>query len=84
MRETVLGHLQRGGVPIAFDRILATQFGVSAMELALEGDFGKMVAYQHPSIVAIPFLEAISEYNIVEPDSSLVLTARGVGMCLGN
>ncbi|MBG7629209.1 MAG: ATP-dependent 6-phosphofructokinase [Bacteroidetes bacterium] len=84
MRETVLGHLQRGGVPIAFDRILATQFGVSAMELALEGDFGKMVAYQHPSIVAVPFLEAISEYNIVEPDSSLVLTARGVGMCLGN
>ncbi len=84
MRETVLGHLQRGGIPIAFDRILATQFGVKAMELALEGDFGKMVAYQHPSIVAVPFLEAISNYNIVKPDSSLVHTARGIGMCLGN
>jgi 6-phosphofructokinase len=84
MRETVLGHLQRGGVPIAFDRILATQFGVKAMELALEGDFGKMVAYQHPSIVAVPFLEAISKYNIIKPDSSLVKTARGIGMCLGN
>ena len=84
MRETVLGHLQRGGIPIAFDRILATQFGVKAMELALEGEFGKMVAYQHPSIVAVPFLDAISNYNIVKPDSSLVHTARGIGMCLGN
>lgn len=84
MRETVLGHLQRGGVPIAFDRILATQFGVKAMELALEGNFGKMVAYQHPSIVAVPFLEAISKYNIVKQDSSLVKTARGIGMSFGD
>ncbi len=84
MRETVLGHLQRGGVPIAFDRILATQFGVKAMELALEGNYGKMVAYQHPSIVAVPFLEAISKYNIVKPDSSLVNTARGIGMSFGD
>ncbi|MBL4724342.1 MAG: 6-phosphofructokinase, partial [Lutibacter sp.] len=84
MRETVLGHLQRGGVPIAFDRILATQFGVKAMELALEGDFGKMVAYQHPDIVGVPFLEAISQYNFVNPESSLVKTARGIGMCLGD
>jgi len=84
MRETVLGHLQRGGVPIAFDRILATQFGVKAMELALEGDFGKMVAYQHPSIVAVPFLDAISNYNFVKPDSSLVKTARGIGMSFGD
>ena len=84
MRETVLGHLQRGGVPIAFDRILATQFGVKAMELALEGTYGEMVAYQHPKIVSVPFLEAISKYNIVKPNSSLVHTARGIGMCLGN
>jgi len=57
---------------------------VRAMELALEQDFGKMVAYQHPEIVAVPFLEAISQYNIVNPESSLVKTAKGVGMCLGN
>ncbi|MBI9042410.1 ATP-dependent 6-phosphofructokinase [Lutibacter sp.] len=84
MRETVLGHLQRGGVPIAFDRILATQFGVKAMELALEGDFGKMVAFRHPEIVAVSFLEAISKYNFINPDSSLVKTARGIGMSLGD
>ena len=84
MRETVLGHLQRGGIPIAFDRILATQFGVKAMELALEGDFGKMVAFKHPDIVAVSFLEAISKYNFINPESSLVKTARGIGMSLGD
>lgn len=84
MRETVLGHLQRGGIPIAFDRILATQFGVKAMELALEGDFGKMVAFKHPEIVAVSFLEAISKYNFINPESSLVKTARGIGMSLGD
>lgn len=84
MRETVLGHLQRGGVPIAFDRILATEFGVKAMELAIEGTFGEMVAYHHPRIVSVPFLEAISNYNIIKTDSSLVHTARGIGMCLGD
>lgn len=84
MRETVLGHLQRGGVPIAFDRILATQFGVKAMELALDGNFGKMVAFRHPDIVAVSFLEAISKYHYIKPDSSLVKTARGIGMSLGD
>ncbi|MBI9069857.1 MAG: ATP-dependent 6-phosphofructokinase [Salinivirgaceae bacterium] len=84
MRETVLGHLQRGGVPIAYDRILATQFGVKAMELAIEGTFGEMVAYHHPNIVSVPFLEAISKYNVVNTKSSLVQTARGIGMCMGD
>ncbi len=84
MRETVLGHLQRGGTPIAFDRILATQFGVKAMEMAMEGTYGEMVAYHHPDIVSVPFLEAISKYKVVRPNSSLVHTARGIGMCLGD
>ena len=84
MRETVLGHLQRGGVPIAFDRILATQFGVKAMELAIEGKFGEMVAFKQPEIVSVPFLEAISKYHVVNPKSSLVETARGIGMCMGD
>jgi len=83
MRETVLGHLQRGGVPNAFDRILATQFGVKAMELAIEGRFGEMVSYRHPEIISVPFVEAISKYNFVQKDSALIKTALGVGMCLG-
>ena len=84
IRETVLGHLQRGGTPIAYDRILATQFGVEAFEMVLRGDFGKMVAYRHPNIVSVPFKEAISHYNFVNPDSDLVKSARGVGICVGD
>jgi 6-phosphofructokinase 1 len=84
MRETVLGHLQRGGTPIAYDRVLATQFGVKAFEMVLEGKFGEMVAYRHPNIVSVPFKEAIAQYNFVDPGSDLVKTARGVGICLGD
>ncbi|HNX37883.1 MAG TPA: ATP-dependent 6-phosphofructokinase [Candidatus Cloacimonadota bacterium] len=84
IRETILGHLQRGGRPNSFDRILASQFGVKAFELALEGMWGHMVAYRHPNIVAVPISEAIKEYNLVSLDSDLVRTARGMGMCLGD
>jgi ATP-dependent phosphofructokinase / diphosphate-dependent phosphofructokinase len=84
MRETVLGHLQRGGTPIAYDRVLATQFGVKAFEMVLEGKYGEMVAYRHPNIVSVPFDEAIAHYNFVDPKSDLVKTARGVGICMGD
>jgi len=84
MRETVLGHLQRGGIPCAFDRILATQFGVKAFELVLEQKFGEMVSYQHPDIVSVPIAQAIGKYNFVETSSFLVKTARGVGVCFGD
>ncbi len=84
MRETVLGHLQRGGTPIAFDRILATQFGVKAFEMVMEKKYGQMVAYHHPNIVSVPLDDAISRYNHVNPDSDLAKTARGIGICLGD
>ena len=84
MRVTILGHLQRGGIPNAFDRILATQFGVRAFEMVLEKKFGEMVSYKHPDIVSVKIKEAISKYNVIKKDSSLVKTARGIGICLGN
>jgi ATP-dependent phosphofructokinase / diphosphate-dependent phosphofructokinase len=84
MRETVLGHLQRGGTPIAYDRVLATQFGAKAFEMVLQQEFGKMVAYRHPNIVSVPFGDAISQYNFVDPDSDLVKTAKGIGICMGD
>lgn len=84
MRETVLGHLQRGGVPIAYDRILAAQFGVKAFEMVLEGRFGEMVAYRHPDIISVPLTEAIGKPNYVEPDCDLVRTARGIGISFGD
>lgn len=83
MRETVLGHLQRGGVPIAYDRVLSAQFGVKAFEMALEGDFGKMVAYRHPHFISVPLVDAIAEPNIVTIDNALVKTATGLGISLG-
>ena len=83
-RVMILGHLQRGGTPIAFDRILSTKFGVKAAEMLLEGTFGEMVAYRTPEVISVPIAEAIKEYNFVKVNSSLVRTARGVGICLGN
>jgi 6-phosphofructokinase 1 len=84
IRETILGHLQRGGRPNAFDRVLASQFGVKAFELVLEGKWGHMVAYRHPNIVAVPIQDAIKDYNYISPDSDLIRTARGLGICLGD
>ncbi len=84
IRVTVLGHLQRGGIPIAFDRLLATEFGVKAFEMILEQDFGKMVSYRHPNIVSVSLKEATREYNYIRKDSYLLKTARGIGISLGD
>jgi len=84
IRVTILGHLQRGGTPNAFDRILASQFGVKAFELVLQQKWGSMVAYRHPGIVAVPITEAIEKYNYIDLDSDLVATARGLGISLGD
>ncbi|HDP75413.1 MAG TPA: ATP-dependent 6-phosphofructokinase [Bacteroidales bacterium] len=83
IRETVLGHLQRGGIPVAYDRVLATQFGVKAFEMVLEGKFGEMVAYRHPDIISVPLIDTINRPNFVDPDCDLVRTARGVGISFG-
>lgn len=83
-RVTVLGHLQRGGTPIAFDRILASQFGVKAFEMVLEGNFGKMTTYKNNTIGEISLKEATESYNVIQKDSFLVRTARGIGISLGD
>lgn len=84
IRETILGHLQRGGRPNSFDRILASQFGIKAFELVLEQKWGHMAAYRHPDIVAVPIKEAISKYNFIDTSSYLINTARGLGISLGD
>lgn len=83
-RVTILGHLQRGGSPTAYDRILASQFGVKAVELVLNGQYGQMVSYRHPNVVSVPIETAIAEYNCVKLESALVYTARGLGISLGD
>lgn len=84
IRETVLGHIQRGGQPLAFDRILGSQFGVAAYELVKNQDFGKMVAYRHPNVVTVTLKEAVSKMKFVDLQSNLVKTARGIHICLGD
>lgn len=84
IRTTVLGHLQRGGIPIAYDRVLATQFGVKAFEMALNNEFGRMVSYRHPSITSVSLEEAIQSPNLVEVNTALMNTARGIGINFGD
>jgi ATP-dependent phosphofructokinase / diphosphate-dependent phosphofructokinase len=67
-RMTILGHIQRGGTPTAFDRVLATRFGVAAIEAVHDGDFGKMVALQAGEIVRVPLSAGVGETKLVSPD----------------
>lgn len=66
-RVTILGHVQRGGTPTAFDRVLATRFGVSAIDAVHEGAFGQMVALQAGEIVRVPLSVAVGELKLVDP-----------------
>jgi 6-phosphofructokinase 1 len=67
-RATILGHVQRGGTPTAFDRVLATRFGVCAIDAAMDGDFGKMVALRGQDIVRVPLADALAEPKLVDPE----------------
>jgi 6-phosphofructokinase 1 len=82
-RVTVLGHLQRGGTPSAFDRILATRFGVKAAELCYDGVGGVMVAVRGNDIVAMPISDIGGKTRTVNPDHPLIEVARHVGTCVG-
>jgi 6-phosphofructokinase 1 len=84
IRETVLGHTQRGGTPVAFDRIIASVFGVKAMELILEGKFGHLVVLKNNDYTSVLIKEAISAYNFVDPNSTLVQAAKGLGISFGD
>jgi ATP-dependent phosphofructokinase / diphosphate-dependent phosphofructokinase len=83
-RVVVLGHLQRGGPPTTFDRVLATQFGAHAVRLIVEQRFGEMVCYDPPHILSVPIMEAVNELSRVCPDSSAVCAARALGISFGD
>jgi len=84
VRVTVLGHIQRGGSPSPFDRILATRFGVEAVELIARGKFGQMVCLRAGEIESVPIDEAVGETRLVNPRGSMVRTARAVGITFGD
>lgn len=83
-RVTVLGHVQRGSMPSPRDRVVASAFGVHAVDLIAEGKFDRMVAWSNRQVIDVPIEEAIRHYQAVELDSTLVKTARGLGICLGD
>ena len=83
-RSLVLGHLQRGGSPTTFDRLLALRFGAAAIRIVAERQFGMMVAFQPPGIVAIPLEQAIAQPRRVPLDSDTITTARDLGISFGD
>ncbi|MCB9678375.1 MAG: ATP-dependent 6-phosphofructokinase [Alphaproteobacteria bacterium] len=83
MRSCVLGHLQRGGSPVAFDRILATRFGVAAADLVAANRWGEMVRLKDGHVDGVPIEEAIRVYRLVDVDGELVRCARATGIEFG-
>jgi 6-phosphofructokinase 1 len=83
-RSLVLGHLQRGGMPTGYDRLLATRFGGAAVRAVERGQWGHMMALQSPHIVAIPLDDAIRELKRVDPGHDVVHTARETGISFGD
>ncbi len=83
-RVTVLGHIQRGGTASPLDRLVAAAFGVAAVDLIAEGKYDQMVTWQNRQVFAVPIAEAIAQYRTVNPEDTLVKTARGLGIYLGD
>ncbi|HEY9227560.1 MAG TPA: ATP-dependent 6-phosphofructokinase [Gemmatimonadaceae bacterium] len=83
-RSLVLGHLQRGGMPTGYDRLLATRFGGAAVRAIADEQWGHMVALQSPNIVTIPIEEALRVPKRVDPTHDVVLTARATGISFGD
>jgi 6-phosphofructokinase 1 len=83
-RYVVLGHLQRGGSPTTFDRVLCSMFGAVAVELIAAGDFGKMVAFTGQQVGSVPIADAVGRLKTVTPEGSLTRTARALGISLGD
>ncbi len=83
-RSLVLGHLQRGGPPTGYDRLLATRFGAAAVQAVADKKWGTMVALQSPDLVTVPLDEVLKETKRVDPDHDIVRTARMMGISFGD
>src|SRR5207244_4741202 len=82
-RVVVLGHLQRGGPPTTFDRVLGTRFGAGAARLIRKGAFGRMVALIPPDVESVPIREAIGRLKTVPLDNDIIESAREIGISFG-
>lgn len=83
-RATILGHVQRGGVPTPQDRVLATKYGAEAIDLVLKKKFGRMVALQNNRIVSIPIQKAVGKLKLVPKNSGLIRSLREMGISFGD
>ncbi len=83
-RVTVLGHVQRGGTPSSRDRIIASAFGVHAVDLVAEGKSDRLTVWQHREVVDVSLEEVNTRYSLVDVNGTMVRTARGLGICLGD
>ena len=83
-RVTVLGYLQRGGTPVPYDRVLATQFGTKAAHMLADGEFGRRVAMQNGIITSVPLEDVAGEIKKVPLDHPLLISGREVGTCFGD
>lgn len=83
-RSLVLGHLQRGGSPTGYDRLLATRFGAAAVQAVADRKWGQMVALQSPNIVTIPIQQVLAEARRVDPNHDIVRAARMLGISFGD
>jgi ATP-dependent phosphofructokinase / diphosphate-dependent phosphofructokinase len=84
LRYTVLGHIQRGGSPTGFDRVLGTRFGEHAVQLVAQGEFGRMVALDGTEVTSVPLADAVGRQKLVDPRGALVGTARTLGVVFGD
>jgi ATP-dependent phosphofructokinase / diphosphate-dependent phosphofructokinase len=84
VRVSVLGHIQRGGSPSPYDRILSTRFGAAAVDLIAAGGFGKMVCLQQESIRAVTIADAVGKMKAVDPRGEMVQAARAIGIQFGD
>ena len=82
-RVTILGHLQRGGSPTPFDRILGTRFGCAALDLVADERFDRMVSLKGSDIVDVPLAEAVGRVRLVDPEGQMVTCARALGISFG-
>jgi ATP-dependent phosphofructokinase / diphosphate-dependent phosphofructokinase len=83
-RVTVLGHLQRGGTPSPLDRLIGSAFGVAAVDLIAQERYGRLVTWQNRQVVDVPIDDIVHQSAPVDPKGTLVQTARGLGICLGD
>lgn len=84
VRVSVLGHLQRGGAPTTFDRVLATQYGAHAVRLIVQRKLGEMVCYHPPEIESVPIIQAVNQLRVVDSLGSTVQAAQALGISFGD